>query len=180
MKASIIVFSLLAALVSGLAMPEVVPRQAGTYYPTSAMNLKQDFPDTPFPSQTGIVSRTNGQHDISTLLKFELPALTNKKCTVSFSDPKTLSGSQRMQIFDVGGEMTPQTTYNKRPYRNNYWCGMKVKPVGQGPADIEDDVRCTFDCPKTATTLVLETVPAGESVEITWDIATAGLVIKSS
>ena len=182
MKASIIALSLLSALASGLAVPEVAPRQAQIYHPTLAINIKQEFPNTPFcATTTGVVSRSNGPKDIQTLLSFSLPALPGKTCTLTFSDPASLSGSQRMQIFDVGGPIAEaDTTFLTRPYRNNYRCAMAVKPAGQGAATVQDDVSCTFKCPDSATTLIFETVPAGDNVEITWDIATAGLVIQAN
>jgi hypothetical protein len=181
MKASITAFSLLTTLVSGIAVPEVVPRDAQTYRPTLAVNLKQDFPNTAFGrTTTGIVSRENGQHEISTLLSFSLPALSGKNCALTFSDPATLTGSQRMQVFDVGGTITEGDVYSWRPYRNNYRCAMAVKPAGQGVATVVDNVSCSFPCPDSATTLGFETVPVGDNVVITWDTRTAGLVIQVS
>ena len=181
MKASIVAFSLLTALVSGLATPEVVPREVQTYRPTLAVNIKQESPNTPFgQTATGVVSRSNGPNDIQTLLSFSLPALPGKTCTIVFSDPTRLSGTQRMQIFDVGGPVTVANTFLTRPFRNNYRCVFAVKPAGQGLATVQDDVSCTFKCPESATVLGFETGPVGDNVEITWDVATAGLVIQAS
>ena len=181
MKASIAAFSLLSALVSGLAVPEVAPRQAQIYRPTLAINIKQEAPNTPFrATTTGIVSRSNGPKDIQTLLSFSLPALPGKTCTLVFSNPARLSGTQRMQIFDVGGPITEANTFLTRPFRNNYRCAMAVKPAGQGNAVVQDNVSCTFKCPDIATVLGFETVPAGDSVEITWDTTTSGLVIQAN
>ena len=181
MKASIVAFSLLSALVSGLATPEVAPRAAQIYRPTLAVNIKQEAPNTAFgQTATGIVFRSNGPKDIQTLLSFSLPALPGKTCTIAFSDPTRLSGTQRMQIFDVGGPVTVVNTFLTRPFRNNYRCVLAVKPAGQGLATVQDDVSCTFKCPESATVLGFETVPAGDNVEITWDVATAGLVIQAS
>ena len=85
-----------------------------------------------------------------------------------------------MQIFDVGGPVTGANTFLRRPFRNNYRCAMAVKPAGQGIAAVQDNVSCKFDCPRNATVLGFETVPAGDNVEITWNIVTAGLVIQAS
>ena len=181
MKVSIVALSLLSVLVSGLATPEVAPRQVQIYRPTLAVNIKQEAPNTAFgPTTTGIVSRSNGPKDIQTLLSFSLPALPGKTCTLVFSDPIRLSGTQRMQIFDVGGPVTGTNTFLTRPFRNNYRCAMAVKPAGQGIAAVQDNVSCKFDCPRNATVLGFETVPAGDNVEITWNIVTAGLVIQAS
>jgi hypothetical protein len=181
MKASIAAFSLLTTLVSGLAMPEVVPRETKTYRPTLAVNLKQDAPGTAFgATTTGIVYRTNGQNEIQTLLSFSLPALPGKTCTLTFSDPTTVSWSQRMQIFDVGGTITAENTFLSRPYRNNFRCALAVKPAGQGAATELDYVSCKFPCPESAATLGFETVPMSDNDWITWDTTTSGLVIQAS
>ena len=174
MKVSALTFSLLAALVSGIAVPEVVPRQAQTFRPTLAVVIKQDSPNTPGgPTTTGEVSRTNGQHDVSTLLSYNV---SGKKCSLSFSDPTLLSGSKTVQIFDLGGPVSATNTYLTRPFRNNYRCTMRIKPAGQGPAEIIDNVSCTnFDCPSGV--VGYEVVPQNDNVQVTWDTTTGGLVV---
>lgn len=181
MKASIVAFSFLTSLVSGLALPEVAPRGTQVFQPTLAINIKEASPNTAFgKTTTGTVFRDNGPHEVQTLLSYDLPALPGMTCSLTFSNPATLSGSQRMQIFDVGGPITEANTFLTRPYRNNYRCAMTVKAAGQGAASIDDNISCTFPCPSSATTLGFEAVPRWDSVEITWDTTTSGLVIEAN
>lgn len=179
MKVSALTFSLLATIVSGIAVPEVAPRQSQTFRPTLAVNIKQDSPNTAFgATTTGVVSRTGGQHDIQTLLSYTLnSSVSGKKCSLSFSGPATVSGSKTVQIFDVGGPITTSNTFLSRPYRNNFRCTMTINPTG--PATISTDISCgSFDCPTGV--VGFEVVPENDTVGVTWDTTSAGLIITSA
>ena len=176
MRASIIAFSLLSTLVSGLAVPEVIARQAETLQPSLAVNVDQSSPDKASgPVTTGRVSRTNGQKDVQMLLSFELEARPGKTCAFAFSGPTKLEGSKRMKISGVDGTIAKDNTFDSRPTKGDSLCVMTV--AEQGPAT-QDGAKCTFPCPDSKTVMGVMVEAADDNVEITWNIGNGGLTIQ--
>ncbi|PUU81105.1 hypothetical protein B9Z19DRAFT_1020301 [Tuber borchii] len=167
--------SILSTLASGLALPDLTPRGA-VIRPDIAIVIKEDFPTTSFPTTTAEVSRSNGQHNVKTLLAFTVPACTGK-CTVSFSDATTATGSRRMQFFTTGSPPTDGNTWTSKPYTNIHKGTFTTSSSGAGAATVVEDFGLTFDCPSTSTKYGFEVQPVWDNDSVTWDIKKAGFII---
>ena len=169
MKASIVAFSLLSTLVSGLALPEVVPRGAETFPPSLAVNVKQDSPNAAIGSaSTGEVSK-----NVQTLVSFSVPARPNTMCTFAFSNPVGLTETQRMKIYKVDADkITDKVTFGTKPEPQGSYCTVAVPP--SGPATLEGGDLCKINCPDEAAVWGFELVPASDNDKITWELNTSG------
>ena len=160
--------SVLSTLVSGLALPNLAPRS--TVIRPSAFVIKEDFPGTSFPTTTAEVGRTNGQHNIKTLLAFTISPCSGS-CTVSFAGASTATGSQRMQFFTLGYPPSDGNTWTSKPYTDIH------KGTFQSTGTVVEDFGLTFSCPSVTTTYGFEVQPVWDNDYVTWDTTTAGFVI---
>ncbi|PUU81113.1 hypothetical protein B9Z19DRAFT_1062911 [Tuber borchii] len=165
--------SVLSTLVSGLALPDLTPRSL-VIHPEIGAVIKEDFPKTSFPATPANVSRSNGQHNVKTLLGFDVPPCTGK-CTISFTDALTATDSRRLQLFTTIGYPAKENTWESKPSTNNH-IGTFLVSIS-GPAVVVEDFGLTFECPKTTAKYGYEVQPVWDDDHVTWDITTGGFII---
>jgi len=165
--------SILSTLASGLALPDLTPRSL-VIRPEIGVVIKEDFPTTSFPAAPAEVSRRNGAHNVKTLLCFVVPPCSGK-CTISFSDALTATGSRRLQLFSLGGCAAGGNTWISKPYTDVHKATFLVS--GPGLAVVVEDFGLTFDCPVTTTKYGFELQPVWDDDSVTWDISKGGLII---
>ncbi|PUU81109.1 hypothetical protein B9Z19DRAFT_972663 [Tuber borchii] len=166
--------SILATLASGLELPDLTPRWL-VIRPEVGVVIKEDWPTTSFPAAPAEVSRSNGQHNVKTLLCFVVPPCSGK-CTISFTDPLTATGSRRLQLFTLGGcPAACKTTWISKPYTDLHKGTFQVSNTG--PAAVVEDFGLTFNCPNIVTKYGFELMPVWDNDSVTWDIAKGGLII---
>jgi len=173
------VFCLFSGLVSSVAIPAEAPtieaRTIATISPSLSVPIYEDSPDYAGGNQSyAIVSRYNGAHDISTLIAYYFPVgYPGKQCSFFFTAAQGLDGSEKVQLFTVGGQdITSEDTFNSRPFRNNQ-LGIFNADIGTFDGSIP-----TFDFPSSPTTLGFEVVPQGDNDYVWWYINAGGLVIN--
>ncbi|RPA90606.1 hypothetical protein L873DRAFT_1820814 [Choiromyces venosus 120613-1] len=143
--------------------------------------IKEDSPTTAFPTTTPPeVSRSNGAHNVKTLLGFNLPAFpTDTKCTISFSDASTTSGSGRMQLFTTIGYPADGNTWDNKPSTDVYKGTFQTSASGAGPATVVEDSGLTFNCSTDPTSYGYEVQPVWDDDKVTWDSTTSGFIITA-
>ncbi|PUU81111.1 hypothetical protein B9Z19DRAFT_889861, partial [Tuber borchii] len=156
--------SILATLASVLALADLTPRSL-VIRPEICVKIKEDFPRTSFPEPPCEVSRSNGQRTVKALLRFDVPPCTGK-CTISFTDALTATGSRRLQLFTTIGYPAEGNTWESSPSTNNH-IGTFLVSI-PGPAVVVEDFGLTFDCPKTTTKYGYEVQPVWDDVSVTW------------
>ncbi|RPA90604.1 hypothetical protein L873DRAFT_1820811 [Choiromyces venosus 120613-1] len=168
--------SILSTLASGLALPNLTPRDA-PIYPNITIAIKEDFPTQSFLG-VAEVSRTNGANNVKTLLGFSLdPFPAGKKCTISFSDAFMATGSRRMQFFTTIGYPADGDTWYNKPSTNNQLGTFLTSDSGAGPATVVEDFGLTFDCPTVPTSYGYEVQPVWDNDNVTWAARTSGFFI---
>jgi len=165
--------SILATLTSGLALPDLTPRSL-VIHPEIGAVIKEDSPTTSFPATPANVSRSNGQHNVKTLLGFAVPPCTGQ-CTISFTDALTATDSRRLQLFTTIGYPTDKSTWDSKPSTDVHKGTFLVSIPG--PAVVVEDFGLTFDCPKTPAKYGYEVQPVWDYDRVTWDIKTGGFII---
>ncbi|PUU81108.1 hypothetical protein B9Z19DRAFT_972524 [Tuber borchii] len=165
--------SVLSTLVSGLALPNLVPRST-VFQPNVAVVIKEDFPTTSFPTTTAEVGRSNGQHNMKTLLAFVIPPCSGT-CTVSFDGASSATGSQRMQFFTLGYPPSAGNTWNSKPYTDIHKGTFQT--AGSSTGTVVEDFGLTFNCPSVITNYGFEVQPVWDNDYVTWDTTTAGYII---
>ena len=165
--------SILSTLASGSALPDLTPRSL-VIHPEIGVVIKEDFSGMSFPATPAEVSRKNGAHNVKTLLCFEVPPCTGK-CTISFTDALTTTGSRRLQLFTLGWCPTSKSTWVSKPYTDIHKGTFQVSIPG--PAAVVEDFGLTFDCPKTTAKYGFELQPVWDDDFVTWDISKGGLII---
>ncbi|RPA92684.1 hypothetical protein L873DRAFT_1817352 [Choiromyces venosus 120613-1] len=187
--------STLSTLASGLAQPDLTPRDAPihleivlkedllaiSYRPETCIVIKEDYPITAFPpATTCVVSRSNGSHNVKTLLGFSLPAFSpGTKCTISFSDASSVSGSHKMQLFTTIGYPAYGDTWYHKPSTNIQKGTFQTSESGTGKATVVDDYGLTFDCPTAPSGYGYEVQPVGDDDGVSWGCATSGFIITA-
>ncbi|CAZ80318.1 unnamed protein product [Tuber melanosporum] len=172
----IAIISALSTLASGLAVADQATLLGAIYFPDIAVVIKEDDPNTPFPTNSAQVSRRNGQHTVKTLLGFYLSGFApGKDCKISFIEPYTSKGSRRMQLFTTIGYPTDNSTWNSKPSTNNHIGTFKAS--APGPPRVIEDYGLTFHCPTTPTKYGFEVQPVGDDDYVAWNIRTGGFVI---
>ena len=169
----IAIISIISTLASGLALPDLTPRSL-VIHPEIGVVIKEDFPKTSFPTTTAEASRSNGKHNVKTLLGFAVAPCTGQ-CTISFTDALTATGSRRLQLFTTIGYLAKDNTWESKPSTNKHIGTFLV--LIPGPAVVLEDFGLTFDCPKTTTNLGYEVQPVWDDDSVTWDITTGGFII---
>ena len=165
--------SILSTLACGLALPDLTPRSL-FFRPAIAVVIEEDFPATSFsPTTTAKASRSNGKHNVKTLLGFVVSACTGK-CTISFTDALPATGSPKLQLLTLGGYPADGNTWQSKPYTDALKGTFQVSILGLA-TDVED-FGLTFDCPKTATKYGYEVQPVSDG-SVAWDISTGGFII---
>ena len=165
--------SILSTLPCGLALPDLTPRSL-VIHPEICLVIKEDFPKTSFPTTPPEVSRSNGKHNVKTLLCFVVPACTGQ-CTIRFTNALTATGSRRLQLFSLGGCPAGWNTWESKPYTDVHKGTFLVSIPG--PAVVVEDIELTFDCPATTTRFGYEVQPVGDDDSVTWDCKTGGFII---
>ena len=166
--------SILSTLASGLALPDLTPRSL-VIHPEIGVVIKEDYPTTSFPAAPAEVGRSNGQHNVKTLLCFVVPPCVGK-CTISFTDALAAGGSRRLQLFTLGGCPTSgKTTWESKPYTDIHKGTFQVSIPG--PAAVVEDFGLAFDCPVATTKYGFELQPVWDNDFVTWDISKGGLII---
>lgn len=160
--------SALSTLAAGLVLPDQTPLTGGKIFPSYGITIREDYKDIAFPPAE--VFRSNGMHNIKTLLCFKLPS--NKKCTIRFSDADFTSGSRRMQLYTTGRCPDPGDSWDHKPFTDQHKGTFVTTPGGSGPASVVEDFGLTFTT--SATKYGFEVQPAYDNVYITWDITRGG------
>jgi len=167
--------SILSTLTSGFALPGLFPR-ATVIRPSIAIVVKSESPDTPFPSaNTAEVSFSQEGGAVETLLGFVVPPCTGR-CTISFSDAISASGSRILVLFSTNRNPAPGDTWNNRPEPYLNWGTFTVSATGAGPATVLDESGLSFDCPATTTDYGFDVVPVFDD-HVIWDITKGGFII---
>jgi hypothetical protein len=180
------IFTTLLAICSGLVASVPVPdaevsnlktRSIATIYPDLVVEIYS--PNYGYTSNSVYVSRytyQGQQYDTNALLEYTFSqGYPGKTCTFAFSDGWYAGGTQKVQLFSVGGPISTSNTFTSRPYRDISY-GIFTISV-DGTTGTWDDIPIpTFPCPATATSLGFEVVPEGDSDYAGWDI-NAGLAI---
>ncbi|RPA90578.1 hypothetical protein L873DRAFT_1820765 [Choiromyces venosus 120613-1] len=188
--------SILSTLASGLVLPDLTPRDAPihlevvikedflatVFHPPICIVIKEDYPITAFPPAAICeVSRSNGSHNVKTLLGFNLPAFPpGKKCTISFSDASSASGSFKMQLFTTIGCPAYGNTWYYKPSTNIHKGTFQTSTSGAGKATVVDDYGLTFNCPIVPTWYCFEVQPVGDDDKVTWNRAWHGFIITAA
>ena len=170
--------SILFTGASGLTLPDLTPRSL-VVHPEKCVVIKEDLPKTSFPTTTTPeVSRSNGKHNVKTLLCFVVPPCSGQ-CTISFTDALTATGSRRLQLFTLSWcPADGNTTWESKPSTNEHIGTFLVRIPG--PAVVVGDFGLTFDCPKTTTKFGYEVQPVWDDDSVTWDCKTGGFIITCS
>ncbi|RPA92682.1 hypothetical protein L873DRAFT_1817346 [Choiromyces venosus 120613-1] len=187
---AIAAISILSTIASGLVLPDLTTRDAPihleivikedplatVYHPEIAIVIKEDYPITAFPPNTlPKVSRSNGAHNVKTLLGFNLPPFPQgKKCTISFSGASSTSGSGRMQLFTTIGYPAYGNTWYYKPSTNIHKGTFQTS--GTGPGTVVEDFGLTFNCPTAPTKYGWEVQPVWDDDRITWGFS-SGFII---
>ncbi|KAG0642329.1 hypothetical protein HOY80DRAFT_950728 [Tuber brumale] len=168
--------SALSTLATGLTISDQTFLACKPIFPECACVIREDFPDTSFPTDYVEVSRNNGQHNVKTLLKFTLPAFrAGVKCKISFISPYSSGGSRRMQLFTTIEPTNCRNTWNQKPSTNNHIGTFQA--TQPPPPTVIEDFGLTFDCPTVPTKYGYEVQPVGDYDWVTWNIRTGGFVI---
>ncbi|KAG0126278.1 hypothetical protein HOY82DRAFT_120190 [Tuber indicum] len=172
----IAIISALSTLASGLAVADQTTLLGAIYFPDITVVIKEDDPNTSFPTNNARVSRSNGQHTVKTLLGFYLPGFApGKECKIRFIEPYTSSGSRKMQLFTTIGYPTTKSTWNSKPSTNIHIGTFEASVPG--PPKVIEDFDLTFDCPTTPTQFGFEVQPVGDNDFVAWNTRTGGFVI---
>jgi len=141
-------------------------RSTEVYSPWQTIQIKEQFPDTPFwPGNRGLVSRSNGSHNVNTLVSIDIPdEAQGEMCRYVFRNPDKLGGSKTAQLFTVIGDIPSDATFNHRPSRNNHIATFTASYNGDAEFSFGGS---TFDCP-AGQTLNFELVPVGDDDRIKW------------
>ena len=165
--------SVLSTLASGLALPDLTPRST-VIHPEITVAIKADFPTTSFPA-TAEVSRLNQNHEVRTLLGFQVPPCTGT-CTFSFpTAANTATGSAQMQLFSVFQYPSSTTTWNTRSTTNIQLGTFKASTTGA--ATVVDNFGLSFACPSITTFLAYELHPVNDNDSITWNVPGGGFIL---
>jgi len=168
--------SIFSTLASGLAILDLT-RRGRVIRPATAIVVKEDLPNTPLPPTKIVgVSRVDGAHTVRTRLGFVVPACTGK-CTISFSDAMSATGSRRLQLFATSRPLTAWDTWNTGIYRDLHKGTFLVSSTGAGPATVVEDFGLTFPCPSTTTNRGFEVKAVGNNDYVIWDITKGGFII---
>lgn len=167
------IFALLttvAAIVS--AAPTVNVKRSTTYAPDAMVQIHEQKPDTPYGlTDQGLVERVNGWNNVQTLLSIPIPSGASGSCSLSFTNPTTVTGSHEMQLFTVGDNkpIDASTTYYSRPYRDQHIATIHLEG---GSARFETFGTWngnSIPCP-AGKRLNLELVPVGDYDKVTWKL----------
>lgn len=180
MKVQIFAFlTTVVAIVS--AAPTANVKRSETYKPDAMVQIKEQMPETPQGlTDEGRVERVNGWNNVQTLLSIPIPSGASGSCSLSFTNPITVTGSKEMQLFTVGDNkpIDASTTYYSRPYRDQHIATIHLR---SGSAEFETFGTWngnSIPCP-AGKRLNLELVPVGDHDEVTWKLPD-GLTIVSS
>ena len=167
--------SILSALASGLAPPDLIRRET-IIHPEIGVVVRQDLGPPP-PPNIAEVSITKGDQRVETMLGFVVPPCTGT-CNISFSDALPIpTGSRGLQLFNTFGYPSAGNTWHSRPPRNILKGNFKVSATGAGPAVVVEDFGLAFPCRTTTTRLGYNVGPVGYNDYVIWDIAKGGFVI---
>jgi len=180
------IFTTLLAICSSLVASVPVPdaevsvleaRSIATIYPDLVVEIYS--PSFGYQSTSVYVSRytyQGQQYDYDALLEFTFTqGYPGSTCTFAFSDGWYASGTQKVQLFSVGGPILASNTFTSRPYRDISYGIFTV--TADGATGTWDDIPIpTFPCPAIPTSLGFEVVPEGDTDYVSWDI-NAGLAI---
>jgi len=139
--------------------------------PDFLIQIKMANPNQAFgKTDWGVVSRTNGQNDISTLASFWIPPeYSGKQCKLVFYQAHDLGGSMSAQVFTVIGTIPVDATFNTRPSRNvNVASFVTDWTMAYSHAKFTYYGGEYFDCPGDQT-LGYGLVPVGDNDYIEWE-----------
>lgn len=161
--------AILSTLASGSA-PQDLTSGETIIRPEIAIQIKEEFPDTPCPPTNITEISRLSVYGVQTLLGFVVPSCTGH-CTIRLSDVGS-NGGYRAHLLSLSRHPIVGDTWNHRPWADIYQGTFKI--ADSGSATVVEDRGLTFACPETTTKFGFEMQPWWDEYHITWDIRTGG------
>ncbi|KAI9868908.1 MAG: hypothetical protein M1813_002730 [Trichoglossum hirsutum] len=184
MKASFAASALLSFLslasaaptLNGRGYPAVHSPAGGssTIYPIASSTFDASSNALTYGGDYGVVKRTQGSHDISTLITFDMPtSFAGKKCQFDFplTSSAIVDGTGQIQVFTSRYEPVGDATLWGTQRDQDLG---RVQAVNNGPSTGINGFSSpvTFDCPIGHYTI--ELVPTGDNDDVEWNVYTEG------
>lgn len=193
------IFSALAiAALSSVISAVPTKRQALSLVPASYNYVvSQAQPDVDEEPTAGgpnvaVISRTNGNNDIDTIVNFDMPdisqipgATPSSTCSFVIYNVAALSGSETMQLYTLNEFVdlySPPVTWNSADVQSvnqNYGTYQVFSGATTGPSVAIDGGSWTFPC-QFGQTLQFLMRPEGQDDYITWSEGGGGAVLAGA
>jgi len=193
------IFSALAiAALSSVISAAPTKRQTLSFIPSSynyvVSQAQPDVDQAPIvgSSSIAIISRTNGNNDVDTIVNFDIPAMSDipgatpsSTCSFAIYNVAALSGSQTMQLYTLNQFVdlfSPPVTWNSADVQSvNQYLGTYEVFSGAttGPSVATDGGSWTFPC-QFGYTMQFLMRPEGDNDYITWSEGGGGAVLTGA